>query len=270
MVESARPMASFVELLVSFPTAPFTVALGVAVLYWLLVIVGAAGVDLLDGAGDGAAAGVKAAGEALGGGLKAAGEALGGAKGAADVLAAGKAGAEAAQAKAGLLDTLGLGGVPVTVAFTALTFFAWATSVGVVTWLRPDALLPQLGVFAGALLAGLVVGSAVTRPLRRVFSSPEGRRRNQLVGHLCTVTSTKVDAGFGTAEVSDGGAAIAVHVVCHKQNSLKKGDRALLIAYDAEKDVYDAEPLDFLEPHEVKALDDPDARSRVLAGRIKL
>ncbi len=260
MVESARPMTSFVELLVGFPTAPFTAALGVAVLYWLLVIVGAAGVDLLDGAGDGAAGGVKAAGEALSGGLKAAG----------DVLAAGKAGAEAAQAKSGVFETLGLGGVPVTVAFTALTFFAWATSVGVVSWLHPEGLALRLAVFVGSLVAGLVAGSAVTRPLRRVFTSAEGRRRDQLVGHLCTVTSTKVDAGFGTAEVSDGGAAIAVHVVCHKQNGLKKGDAALLIAYDAQKDTYDVEPLDFLEPHEVKALDDPEARSRVLAGRIKL
>lgn len=251
-------MASFVELLVSFPTAPFTVALGVAVLYWLLVIIGAAGVDFLDGAGEG---GVKAAGEALGGGLKAAGEALtGGAK----------AAGEATAAKAGVLENLGLGGVPVTVAFTSLTFFAWATSVGAVSWLAPEGLLGRLGVFGGALLAGLVVGSAVTRPLRRVFGSGEGRRRSQLVGHVCSVTSAKVDAGFGTAEVVDGGAAIAVHVVCHKQNSLKKGDRALLIAYDAEQDVYDAEPLDFLEPHELKALEDPEARSRVLSGRIKL
>ena len=73
-------MTPFLDSILAFPTAFFTILMGVTLTYWLCVILGAVGIDVLDGDVD-LAAGAKAAGGLLEGGAKAAGGMLeGGAK----------------------------------------------------------------------------------------------------------------------------------------------------------------------------------------------
>ncbi len=43
-------MTEFLQAIISLPTGLFTVPLGLALLYWLFVMIGAADVDLLGGA----------------------------------------------------------------------------------------------------------------------------------------------------------------------------------------------------------------------------
>jgi hypothetical protein len=245
MLQSPTPMSELLRTLVSFPTVPLTVAMGVVLLYWLVVVLGGAA---FDGAGDGVAASAKATGEAL--------NAL-------------KGSVEGIASKEGFFEALGFGQVPVTVSVSLFTFIAWSlTWVGTMSF-KPEAVALQAGLLVLSLVVGLGATSIAVRPLAKLFASPPAARRVDLVGRVCQVTSGKVDAGFGTAEVLDGGHAIAVHIVCSQQNSLLKGSKALVVSYDEKRDVFEVESLDFLEPTELEALEDPNRRHEVLARRIK-
>lgn len=307
-------MAEFLQNILAFPALPLTVAMGVVLLYWLFVIIGAVGLDALDAGGDAVAGGVKAAGEAVSGGLKGAGEAVaGGLKGAGESLtslkgvgeaaadglkgmgeaaagglksageAAAQAGEQAASAAkaasgmardaaqgGGIFSLLGLGNVPVTISVSSVIFFAWVATVFASRPLDGFGFLPRLGVLVGALLVSLIASSIALRPLGRIFTTARPASREDVVGKLCTITSGKVEANFGTATIDDGGAGLNVHVICNKQNDLKKGERALLVAFDAEREVYEVEPLDWLEPFEREALKDPARSAGVIASRIKV
>src|SRR5258705_88665 len=147
-------MSQFLSLILSFPTVPLTVAMGVVLLYWLFVILGVASHDMLDGA----AGGVKAAGDAASGAVKA----LGGAK------AAGAHGHDG-DTDGGLFTVLGLGKVPVTIAFSAITFFAWLGSLIVREFVTGAGWLEGGAVLAGCIVASLIVSSVALKPFAKVF-----------------------------------------------------------------------------------------------------
>jgi hypothetical protein len=245
-------MTEFLDAILAFPTVLFTIPLGVVVGYWLTVMVGAVGVDLLDGDIGDFSLGAKAgAGEALEGGLKGAVE--GGTKGALE---------SGAKAGASFLEVLGFGGVPVTVSVSFVVFLAWLLSLA---FARPAHAV--LGALPGALVSGglaalcLVVGvglaGLVVRPLRPLFTVQQAPRRAELLGRVCVIASGRVDGKFGHATFEDGGAGLLLNVVCDKANTLKRGEKALILAYDAARDAYEVEPVDWLLPEELQHLKDP-------------
>jgi hypothetical protein len=274
-------MSEFLHSILSFPALPLTVAMGVVLLYWLFVIIGAVGLDALDGGAESITGGAKAAGEALTGAAKAAGEVLsggghdaiggdvGGDVGGHDVGGHDASGHDASDG-GGLMAVLGLGKVPITITFSAVTFFAWAATVLAGRQLEGFGFLPRLGVLVGALLFSVVASSLALRPMAKLFQAPRPASRNDVIGKLCTISSGKVEANFGTAIVDDGAAGLNVHVVCNKQNTLKKGERALLLSFDSQREVYEVEPLDWLEPAEQEALKDPARAQGVIANKIRL
>lgn len=289
-------MEHFLQAIVSFPTLPLTVLLGIVLGYWAFAIVTGAAFEGADGAADAAAGGIKAAGDAASGAVKGGAEAVAGAlKGASEAVAGsikaageGAAGAVKGAAEAatdsvgaaksamhdayeggGVLALLGVGRVPVTMTLSAAVLFSWTYSTLLTLWLKPGHLLLQLGVLAAAGLGGLLSAAAVLRPFGKALGQARPARRTDALGSICTITSGKVDAGFGTAHIDDGGAGLNVHVVCPRANTLKKGDRALLVEFDAAREVYEVEPVDWLLPQEIEALNDPARAAQVLSGRIR-
>jgi len=245
-------METFLATITTFPVLPLTVLLGISVGYWAFALVTGADADV---GGDAVGGGLKAAGESVAGALKGAGEAVGAVKASAhDVAEAG-----------GLLSVLGIGRVPVTMTFSAAALGAWTSCTFLSLWFAPRALLLQLAVLGASSLLGLLGAAALLRPLGRALAKAEPARQRDALGRTCIITSGKVDGSFGTARVEDGGAGLNVHVTCGKANSLKKGDRALLLEFDPQKDSYDVEPVEWLLPEEVASLEDPERLSQVLS-----
>jgi hypothetical protein len=288
-------MDGFLRTLLSFPAVPFTVLLGISFLYWLFVLLGVVAFDgdgALEGgvkaAGDALTGGVKAAGDAVTGGLKGAAEAAGdavtgGLKGAAeaagDAVAGGSKGAAeslkavaggAPPASDGVLSLLGFGKVPTTISGSLLVFFGWVFSMFGSSWLGADAsLVGKSGVLFGAMLLSLMSTSVAIRPLVKAFHSAPPARRHHFIGKVCEITSGRVDGTFGTATVGDGGAGLNLHVVCEKANGLKKGDKALIIGFDDATETWEIEPMDWLEPQEIEALNDPQRVGQVISSRMR-
>jgi hypothetical protein len=269
-------MEAFLRTLLSFPAVPFTALLGIALLYWLFVLLGVVAFD-----GDGAfEGGAKAASDVMTGALKGAGEAVAsGVKAAGDAVTGGaKAGGEAMRAAvataegggSGVLALLGFGKVPSTISGSFLVFFSWAFSMFGSSWLGVDAgLLAKSGVFVASMVLAVTATAIAVKPIVRAFTSEAPQRRHHFIGKVCEVTSGRVSASFGTATVNDGGAGLNLHVACDKANQLKKGDRALIVDFDEKTETWNVEPLDWLEPQELEALNDPARVSQVLSSRMR-
>ncbi|EAU62711.1 conserved hypothetical protein [Stigmatella aurantiaca DW4/3-1] len=241
-------------------------------MYWLCVILGAAGVDMLDGD---VAAGAKAAGGTFEGGAKALGGVLeGSAKGAAEGIAgaAKAAGGHDADADldAGALSGLGFAGIPVTISGSFIVFASWTLSL-LGSGAAHELLGPVLpgGVISGgmlllSLLLGTVLAALAVRPLRPIFVASKAPSRETLMGRVCIINSGTVTGSFGQATFADGGAGLILNVFCSKANQLKRGDQALILGYDPARDVYEVEPVDWLLAEELGPVQDP-----ALAARIK-
>jgi hypothetical protein len=275
-------MTTFLESILAFPTVFFTILLGVTMTYWLCVILGAVGVDILDGD---VVAGAKAAGGTLEGAAKAAGGILeGGAKGAAEGLmgSAKAAGDLEGAAKAasghdldadggGLSEALGFAGIPITISGSFVIFASWLLSIMTrnAAFDLLGSALPSVVVSGGVALLSAVVGimlaSFAVRPLRPIFIAQKAPGRDSLMGRVCTINSGNVTTTFGHASFEDGGAGLILNVYCAKDNGLKRGDQALILGYDPERDVYEVEPVDWLLPEEVAQIQDPRQGAAIAA-----
>lgn len=249
-------MAGILAIAASFPTVIFTVLLGLSLIYWLFVIVGA--VDL-DSSADGALDGVAGAKGAVEGAAK--GVLEGAAKGALEGSVKG-----ALEAKAGLGDVDGGdidadipdGGVlatlasalrlrdaPVTVVISLFSLFGWMLSSLAVMTLGGRLDLPSwlfaIPVLLGSSIVALLLTSLAVRPIAPIFQTRHAKRHVHLVGRIAVVSTGRVDAGFGQATLEDGGAGLIVQVRADPQLGLKRGDRCLIV--DEEGGVFRIEKM---------------------------
>lgn len=248
-------MDPFLQAITSFPTVPLTVLLGVVVGYWIFALVTGAAFH----GGDAVTGGIKAVGDATTVAIKGAVEAV-----------AGDTDADLGDAAdAGVLTTLGLGKVPITITLSVIALAAWTVSTLGTLILQPVNVFFQSALLAVSLVCGLLGAAVLLRPLGKALDQSKPARRRDSLGQICTITSGRVDATFGTAQVDDGAAGLNVHVVCAKANTLKKGDRAILIDFDTAKDTYEIEPVDWLMPQEIEALNDPARAAQIISGRVR-
>jgi hypothetical protein len=216
-----------VQASLQFPTVVFTIALGIALFYWVLVLLGALDIDVL---GDAGAPG-EGIGDAITGGAK------GGAEGLKGISFDGDDGG------GGPWSGLGLAAVPVTISVSIIVLVGWCGSL-----LAMHHAGAQLGSWFAAvllpavLIAALLLTALLVRPLAPVFAVKEGKSNRDYVGHTCTISTGNVDDGFGQATVEDGGTVLVIPVRCDRPGRFARGDKALIIEFDPARQVYLVEP----------------------------
>lgn len=254
-------MTEFLETALSMPTLAFTSLLGVMLLYWVSVMVGALDLDVLDPGG--ALDGVDGALDGVDGALDGADGALDGADGAADGAdgadADGDLGDAGPHGFAGLLHALRLRYAPLTVVLSGLALFGWIASFVASRYLAPILPLPGfvtgLIVAVAALLVAWPLTSLVTRPMAPLFKMDKAKSNRDLIGQVVTVKTGRVDAGFGQAKLEDGQASMLLKVRCEDPDALGRGDRALIVDWDEETGAFDVEPMEAI-------VDEPPPRRR--------
>ena len=225
-----------------FPTVVFTIALGIALVYWLFVLLGALDIDLLGGGDVDVSGAAKGIGEVVTGGAKAGAEAI---------HAHGGDGADL-DADGGVWDFLGLGDVPLTISVSFILLIGWVGSLLAMEYAVPHVTsagwLPAL-LLPLVLLLALPLAALLVRPLAPVFAIKEGKSNADYIGHACTVTTGSVDENFGQATIEDGGTVLVIQVRCDRSGKLGRGDRALVIEFDPARQAYVVEPsADMLGP----------------------
>ena len=217
-------MDAFLASLFAFPTAIFSVAMGVAVLYWLLVIVGACDIDLLH-FGD---------------------HDVGHDAGDHDHHVGTNANA--------VLEFLRVGQVPITIIASIFTFLGWCVCLAASTFIRPIVpdwswwLFGLVALVAALVTAVFGTGLAVA-PLAKVFSLDNQPKADDLIGKMVEVTSSEVTSRFGTARHDrPSGEDLILNVSCDPINVFKRGDQAVVLDYDRATGVYRIAPLPHTKP----------------------
>lgn len=218
-------MDAFLTAMFAFPTAAFSVALGVAMLYWLLVILGALDLDLLHIGDHGHAGGHEA-----------------------------DHGAHAGHNPNAVLEFLRIGQVPLTIILSLFVLFGWIVSLAATTFVRPHVPGWSWWVFGlialvAALVAAFVLTGLAVAPLAALFSLKGAHAADDLVGKMVVVTSSTVDTRYGTARYDrPTGEDVLLQVICDAHHQLRRDDQAVVLDYDRASGVYRIAPLPHTRP----------------------
>lgn len=200
----------------SFPTAIFTVFLGIMVVLWLITSLGMLDIEFLD----------------------------------LDIDLDGDTDIDlnmesaTAEAVAGFLINWGLVGVPITIMLTVLSVVSWVICYYLVYFLFfliPDGLLSYL---AGAVtivisfMAAVRVTAWLIKPLKPLFKKLGKTVEKTVLGQVAIVRSSKVTTTFGEAVLNDMGADLLLKIWADEPNEFKKGDKVVPIEYNAQKGTY--------------------------------
>lgn len=220
-------MASFMDIVTSFPTAVYTVLLLVVTVHWLLSALGILHIDTIDGLLPDGFGGHDLGGHDLG--LDVGGHHHAHGHG-------GDAG--------GFLMKFGLHGVPVMVVFTIIAIVGWlfcyftdlfllrALPVGLIAGVARTA------TAIGGLVVSIPVGRLVLTPVRRMLHRYEPASQRPLLGRYAIVRSPEITRESGTAEVDDGGAGLILQVRADVPGQFVRGDRVVLIEYLEDHNAY--------------------------------
>jgi len=200
-------MTEFLQTALTFPTLLYSILLAFCAIYWLLASTGLVDIDALDG------------------------------------LLGGDGDSGDASDSAGLLARLGLGGVPIMIVLTVLSFFGWLATYFVHLLLlqhlpAPLRLIGGIATLVGALVPGVFITSMLLRPVRKLIVKLRPPVPPSLLGRIGTVISPEVDGKNGRAEFADGGAGLILQVRVAPPATFLRGDRVVLLEHDAAANTY--------------------------------
>ena len=194
-------MDMFINNIASFPTAIYTVLLGVLVCYWLSAIVGLVDLDILNM--DGLDLNMDGGGN--------------------DV-----------NVFAGLMIRMGMTGVPAIISLSLALLFGWLLCYYIVHYLLMPLSIDWVRYLLGipVLLAtfffGMLITSVLIRPLRGLFKTAIYETTQHMLGQSVVVRTSRVDNEFGEAVLNNGGADMIVKVRSMDEERFEKGDRVVL------------------------------------------
>ena len=218
-------MHEFLQAIGSSGVAPFSVLLVAAILYWLMVIIGALDIEVLHlghhAEGSDASHGDSHTGPDHHPGLL-----------------------------SGFLEFLSVGKVPLTVIVSLLVFIGWSIAMALallIPWAWPV-------VFVGGFAGAIPLTAGLCRPLRKIFGALDRGVATglSLLGREARITSMVCDANFGTATCDVGDAEVLLRVVTSRPELLFHRDDVVVIAdHEAEHDRYMVGPATYrdAEPH---------------------
>lgn len=201
-------MEHFHQIVVSFPTSIFTVLLLVVMMYWLLAILGAVEISVLDIELD----------------LDSDTSSL--------------------EAVTGFMMRMGLNGVPVTIVISLVAIIGWTISFYTVYFFFdfiPSELLRYLAgvpVVIGSLYVAILLTAALIKPLRPLFQKLNQQTVKRTLGQVAIVRSTQVNQQAGEATFADGGAGLILKIRSRDETVFHRGDRVVLLEYVPERYFY--------------------------------
>ncbi|HCH7934482.1 MULTISPECIES: OB-fold-containig protein [Providencia] len=146
---------------------------------------------------------------------------------------------------AGWLTKLGLAGVPVTIILTLFTLFGWVITYfsvyGFIRFIDLSLLRYLVGfaVFVITIFISLHLTALCLKPVRnKLISLNKPKTVRQLIGKYATVRSGTVNEKNGEAILEDGGAGLILQIRAPFTEGIKRGDRVVIISYDADSHSY--------------------------------
>lgn len=150
----------------------------------------------------------------------------------------------------GLMLKFGLYGVPLIIILTLISLIGWVLSYLYTSFLHQyfDSGVLYYLFGTGALIFVLVVSMWLTgviiSPIRKNIAKIPKRNSVSNVGKTAIVRTLSVTDKHGEAELNDGGAGLILKIRPDmNENSLKQGDKVVLVEYLNEANVYLVAPV---------------------------
>jgi hypothetical protein len=206
---------AFTDVISSYPTSVYTVVLGIMLVFWIFAIIGMFDIDLFPGeAGDGGFdADVDFDGEIPG--------------------------------FIGLLHTLGLTGVPLTLVISIIALLgfilSYFSSVWILLPLGSDILryLGGTAILVASFAIAIPITAQAIKPMRPLFVKHYAPSKRDYIGHRCVVTSSKVDNEFGIGSVETHGAPLQIDIRAQAGEVYSKGTALRIADYDPDQDAFE-------------------------------
>ena len=141
----------------------------------------------------------------------------------------------------GALGFMGAGQVPVMFVMSLLVLFLWLIAVVSNYYLNPgQAWWLALVLLVPNFIASLVLTRLLIVPLKPLFAAlhKDYDKAIPIVGQICSVTTGEVTESFGQATIETEGAPILINVRISSGDPLVRGDQALVVEEDREKQLY--------------------------------
>ncbi|MHC4645900.1 MAG: hypothetical protein ACYTBJ_10370 [Planctomycetota bacterium] len=207
-----------------------TVLLILMVLYWVMVILGALDVELLDidladsdyDAGADADVELDADGEL-------------------DTDIGGQG------AVRSILRFFYIGEVPIMILVSILVLTLWTLCMLGTHYLNPGRhFIVALPIYGVSLVLSLAVCRIFAMPLKRIHDlfNKDSNAPRDVMGRICTVMTTSVSDQMGQVEVRTKGAPIVLNAVSDSEHVFHKGDEAVITGKDEDRGVYTVAPVD--------------------------
>ncbi len=214
-------MTEFIEACLAPVNLTLTVILGLCVIYWLFVILGALDLESLDFDFD-----VDTDVDV-------------------DVDADVDIDASIGDASVGvsMMRFLNIGYVPVTILLSVFVLTLWTISVGTYLIAGSLAVLTQLIALPLMIVGAVFVTKILTHPAKilykKIKDQEEAEAMIHIVGSRCRVVSLTVDHRRGQVEVDTDGAPLLLNArTSDSKSTLKKGDEAVIVSEDDTRNVY--------------------------------
>ena len=206
-------MSEFIDAILNPINLVLTILLGMFVLYWVSVCLGAIDMDALDVDLD------------------------------VDLDAdADLDGSHHAIPGSGFLRFFNLGEVPLMVLLSVFVLVLWAVGVASHRYIGGWSVLMQLLVLLPMILAAALLTKLATAPLKKVFRELEASQHTgeiDFIGMRCTVASLSLDQRHGQVEVQTDGSPIKLSAYLESEHAaLQRGDEAVIVSHDKERGVY--------------------------------
>lgn len=143
------------------------------------------------------------------------------------------------------LSFLNVGQVPLTLIISVLSVFLWCGSILANRYLTGGSGLLAAVVLVPNLAIAVIATRYFTLPLRPIFRKL-GRDRDErveLIGQRCTITTTEATPSFGQAEIKTEGAPLLLNVRTINDAHLVKGETAIVVRIDNDRSLYFVAPL---------------------------
>jgi len=202
----------------------FTVLLGLVLLYWIMVILGALDFDFLDIDFD------------TDGDVDV------------DMDADADMDIQGGGVLRSVLEFFYVGEIPVMVLVSVFALCLWVISVLANYYINPKgSLLLSLPILAGNLIVSCMLVKIMAVPLRKLFKSLEAdpNATRNVMGRICKIVTTEVTNGrIGQGEIQSKGAPVLLNVMAESDHVFHKDDEALIVGQNKETGVYIIAPVD--------------------------
>lgn len=218
-------MAELWRIAVSGPTIFPTLFLAVIILYWISVIVGALDIELFDidlspdiGADADVDIDVDVDAEATTDGVS------------------------SGPFQAALIF-FNLADIPLMLFISFWILLTWVGTVSLEYIMGAPGTPLSLAALFGSFIGMLFVTKFITAPLKGILKKSKDISNRKTVGQLCKLLGDLEPGRLGQGEVKTGEAPLIVNVMTRPDSSMKKGQTALIIEKNKEKNYYIIEPF---------------------------